>query len=81
MSDPSINFDYPLGYYDKPIEYPDPRGKSDIARAAIEGENEDAHLAPSTIKNTIVIDSSNKANKINVELGNINKTSKESIEI
>lgn len=71
MSDSS----YPMNYYDSPIDYPDFRGKKDIVRAEVEGENEEAHLIPSTINNTIIF-SANKSGKNNTIITNVNKIEK-----
>ena len=68
--------DYYLGYYDSPIHYPDFRGKEDIARAELEGENDQAHLVPSTLDNTIIF-SNGKAGKNNTIINSVAKTKKE----
>lgn len=70
--------DYPMGYLDTPIRYPDLEGKEDIARARIEGENDTAHLVPSELDNSIVF-SSTKSNKQNISITNITKTKKGNI--
>jgi len=66
---------YPYTYYDMPIDYPDFIGKEDIRRAGIEGENDEAHLVPSTLNNTIEF-SSNKSGKSNNSISGITKSGK-----
>jgi hypothetical protein len=71
MDDPN----YPLNYYDHPIDYPKEKGKEATMSGSIIGENENSELTEPEENNTITFDN-NKLSKNSNILINVNKIEK-----